>query len=214
MENNNLELWNRVTKIDPKHTKKVSVQGKQPFTNIDTYYLLQRATEEFGIYGKDFGIKSMAWSETVITDTVLLNLDAVFFYPNGEFPIRNSLKLSYMTKLTYVKIDEDCPKKLMTNTIAKALSYIGFGASVFLGQWEDANFVNDMLGTFTMISPEQRVELSKLIQETSTDLEKFNNSFFISKLADLPIKEFEKAKAMLISKKNKMSKDETIIKTN
>jgi hypothetical protein len=206
MNKENLELWNRVTKIDPKHTKKVKVQGKQPFTNIDTYYLLQRATEEFGSYGKGFGIKSMSWSDLVIGDTTLLILDAVFFFPDGEFPIRNSLKMAYMTQKGYMMIDEDAPKKLTTNTIAKALSYIGFGASVYLGQWEDAAYVNEMLGTFTMITPEQRVELSKLIQDTNTDLIKFNESFSINTLTDLPIKDFEKAKAMLMSKKAKMSK--------
>lgn len=202
-KNTNLELWNRVTKIDPKFTKKVSVKGKQPFTNIDTYYLIQRATEEFGTYGKAFGIKEMKWTETVIQDTTVLNLDAVFFYPDGEFPIRNSLKMAYMTQQNYLKIDEDTPKKLMTNTIAKALSYIGFGASVFLGQWEDANYVNEMVGTFTMISAEQRIELSKMIQDTNTDLKKFNDSFLIDTLSDLPVKDYEKAKAMLQTKLNK-----------
>ena len=203
MSKQNLELWERVTKIDPKHTKKVSVKGKQPFTNIDTYYLLQRATEEFGSYGKGFGIKSMTWSETTIADTILLNLEATFFFPDGEFPIRNSLKMAYMTQKGYMMIDEDCSKKIMTNTIAKALSYIGFGASVYLGKWEDQNYVNEMLGTFEMITPQQRGELAKLIQDTNTDIQKFNESFMIDTLADMPIKDFEKAKAMLMSKARK-----------
>jgi len=204
MDKQNIELWDRVTKIDPKHTKKVSVTGKQPFTNIDTYYLIKRATEEFGSYGKGFGIKSMDWNETTVGETILLNLNAVFFFPDGEFPIRNSLKMAYMTKQNYMKIDEDCAKKLTTNTIAKALSYIGFGASVYLGQWEDASYVNEMYGTFEFISEEQRRELAKLVQDSKADLAKFNDSFSINTLSDLPIKDFEKAKAMLLSKLNKI----------
>ena len=199
----NLELWDKVSKTDPKFTKKVNVTGKPAFTNIDTYYLIEKATEQFGSYGKGFGISSMEWSDMTIGDTVLLSVDAVFFYPDGSFPIRNSMKLSYMTKQNYIKIDEDAPKKLMTNTIAKALSYIGFGVDIFLGKYEDANYVNEMMGTFEMINGEQRNELSKLIQDTETDLKKFNDNYMIDNLSELPIKEFQKAKAMLITKLNK-----------
>lgn len=202
-----LNLWDKVSKTDPKYTKKVNVTGKPAFTNIDTYYLLQEATKEFGSYGKGFGIKSMQWSTETFGDTIIQTLDAVFFYKDGEFPIRNSLKYVYMTKQQYLKVDEDCPKKLMTNTIAKALSYIGFGADIFLGKFEDANYVNEMMGTFEMISQEQIKELLSLIKKTDTDVIKFNANFAISKLSDLPIKDFQKAKAMLQAKFNKMKKD-------
>lgn len=204
MKESNNTLWESVTKTDPKFTKKVSVAGKPAFTNIDTYYLIQEATKQFGAYGKGFGIKSMEWSNEAFGDTVIQTLDAVFFYDECEFPIRNSLKYVYMTKQQYLKVDEDCPKKLMTNTIAKALSYIGFGADIFLGKFEDANYVNEMMGTFEMISQEQRVELSNMIQNSQSDLAKFNESFSIENLAELPIKDYQKAKALLQAKLNKM----------
>jgi len=196
-------LWERSSKTDPKYTKKVSVAGKPAFTNIDTYYLIQQATKEFGSYGDGFGIKSMEWSSESFGDTVIQTLDAVFFYKDNEFPIRNSLKFVYMTKQQYLKVDEDCPKKLMTNTIAKALSYIGFGADIFLGKFEDANYVNEMIGTFEMISGQQRQELTQMIQDSQTDLIKFNDNYAINNLSELPIKEFQKARAMLQSKLNK-----------
>ena len=204
-------IWDKNFNIDPKFTKNVRVQGRQPFTNIDTYYLLKVATEQFGSYGTGFGINKMEWSEREFKDgTVIMTLDAEFFYVNDDkksvFPIRNSLKYGYSTKNGYYKIDEDVPKKLMTNTIAKALSYLGFGASVYMGMYEDFAYINEVSADFTYISNEQRVELSKLIQETDTDLIKFNKSFGIAKLSDLPISQHNKALAMLNSKKAKMKR--------
>ena len=37
---------------DVKYTKQVNAPGKPNFTNIDTYWLIQEATKEFGLYGK------------------------------------------------------------------------------------------------------------------------------------------------------------------
>ena len=70
----NIELWNSVSDVNLKYTKRVNVPGKTAFTNIDSYELIRMATEKFGSYGKGFGIKSMAWSEKQIEDTVLLVL--------------------------------------------------------------------------------------------------------------------------------------------
>ena len=204
-------IWDKNFNIDPKFTKNVRVQGKQPFTNIDTYYLLKVATEQFGSYGAGFGIDKMEWSEKEFKDgTIIMTLDAEFFYISDDkksvFPIRNSLKYAYSTKNGYYKIDEDVPKKLMTNTIAKALSYLGFGASVYMGLFEDVDYVDMVNADFTFISNDQRVELSRLIQETQTDLSKFNASFSISKLTELPVSQYNKAVALLNSKKAKLSK--------
>jgi hypothetical protein len=205
-------IWEKNFDVNPRFTKKVSVAGKPSFTNIDTYYLLEVATKQFGAYGSGFGISKAEWSEREFKDgTILMIINAIFFYYDDagerqEFPIRNSLKYVYNTKQGYLKIDEDAPKKLMTNTISKALSYLGFGASIYMGMWEDFAYINEVSADFTMINNDQRVEISKLIQDTDTDLAKFNESFGIGKLTDLPISQYNKAIALLNSKLNKMKK--------
>ena len=60
-----------------------------------------------------------------------------------------------------------------------------------------------------MIDNNQRVELSKMIQDTQTDLAKFCESFVIDNLSELPIKDYQKAKAMLQSKLNKQNASNT-----
>jgi hypothetical protein len=206
----NTKIWDSNFDVAPEFTKRVTVNGRQPFTNIDTYYLLQQATKEFGSYGKGFGLSSLEWSEKEFKDgTILMYLDAVFFYNGAEFPIRNSLKYVYNTKGGYLKIDEDAPKKLLTNTIAKSLSYIGFGASVYMGKFDDFAYVDELSKELTLISTKQRQEITKLIDEAKVDLIKFNESFSISKLTDLKESDFNKAIAMLQAKLRKIKKDES-----
>ncbi len=183
----NLKLWNNNQDVDIKFTKKVNVPGKQPFTSIDTYELIRMATKEFGEYGKGFGIKSMVWKEQEFGETVLLTLDALFFFDGGEFPIRNSLKQVYKTKSGYLMVDEDAPKKIMTNTIAKALSYLGFGASAYLGMFEDDNYINEMLsGAIVVIQPMDVQKLLKGISYYESDKNKVLSTFGITHLKDLP----------------------------
>ncbi|MDD3443185.1 MAG: DUF1071 domain-containing protein [Sulfurimonas denitrificans] len=89
--------------------------------------------------------------------------------------------------------------KTVMRCLVKNLAMFGLGLYIYAG--EDLPEVAEQ-----SISEAQRVELSKLIQETSSDLAKFNDTFGISTLADMPVSYFEKAKALLVSKKNKKPK--------
>ena len=149
-KNENLKLWNDTKVIDPKHSKDVSVSGKPNFTNIDAYYLLERATEKFGAYGKGFGLKELNIEEVHLGDTILIKLSGTFFYDGGEFPVYNAMKLMYKTSKGYDKVDEDAYKKIITNTIGKSLSYLGFAADVYMGKFEDANYLQEITQDFAL----------------------------------------------------------------
>ena len=144
----NLTLWEAVRTVDPKYTKDVNVSGKQPFTNIDAYYLIETATKHFGTYGKGFGLRDVTIDEVTLGGTVLAKLHGEFYYPGGSFPVFNALKILYPAKGGYTKIDEDAYKKIITNTLSKALSYLGFGADVYMGRFEDAGYVQEVTQMF------------------------------------------------------------------
>ena len=195
---NNLELWNSVYDVDLKFTKQVRVPGKQPFTSIDTYQLIKMATEKFGEYGKGFGIKSMSWSEKEVGDTTLTMLDVIFFFPGGEFPYRNSLKSVYKTKAGYMMIDEDAPKKIITNTIGKCLSMLGFGAAVYLGEFEDQEYMNELMASQeTLINPADVQKLIKGINYYKVDKAEVLKHFVITHLKELPAAELQECEALI-----------------
>lgn len=192
-------------KTNPQYTKRVNVQGKQAFTNIDTYYLIEEATKAFGLFGKGWGLKSTQYEKETIGETILLVLHATFFFRDGEFPISNAIKMAYKTKAGYMQIDEDAWKKLETNTIAKALSRIGFGADVYMGEFDDAAYVQEAYEDTVEINRDQLAVITRLIAQTKTDTVKFREAFGIEKIANLLVRDYEKAVTMLQAK---LKKDE------
>lgn len=134
----NMQLWNAVCKTDPKHTKQVTFGRK--FTAIDAMYQIQMATEQWGSFGKTWGIKSEAFNFHDVTGKHFLVYYADFYYPDGGFPIHSSM-LAISEK---GKPDEDCFKKLATDALTKGLSKLGFNADVFLGKFDDNKYVQQM----------------------------------------------------------------------
>jgi hypothetical protein len=145
MENNNLELWNKVEKTNPKYTKKANVGGNN-ITSIAPQYQIKNVTEQFGTYGKNWGFKKLEFDYTLASEFGLVVLDAIFFYPDGEFPIKNAQKLFMDNAKT--KIDDNFAKKLETDTLTKAISKLGFNADIFLGLFDDVKYLADVTKEF------------------------------------------------------------------
>ena len=122
----NLDLWNKFRTPDPKYTKEVKFG--RGFTAIDPQYQLRLATEEWGPYGTGWGLRDVTF--TPFEGSMMMQGE--FFYPDGWFPIAVDMKW---------KADNDTLKKLMTNARSKALSMLGFGADVFMGMFDDVEYV-------------------------------------------------------------------------
>lgn len=135
--NTNLDLWNAVCTTPKSKTKAVSFGRK--YTSVNPQYQIRCATEQFGHYGSTWGFKTIENETMKIGDEILLTIKAVFYYPNGEFPITNSTKL-----VSKNKIDTDAYKKLETDTLTKALSRLGFNADIFEGLYDDPNYVSQI----------------------------------------------------------------------
>jgi hypothetical protein len=141
---NNLKLWDKVEKTNPDYTKKANVKGNQ-ITSIAPQYQIKQATEQFGSYGEKWGFRTMEFDYT-LANIGMLTFTAVFYYPNGEFPIVNSVQLFKDGAQT--KIDDDFAKKVETDTLTKALSKLGFNADIFLGKFDDIKYVTEMKKEF------------------------------------------------------------------
>ena len=201
------DFYKSVQKTNPAMTKNQKTGGRT-VTSIDPYYQQENATKEWGLYGKTWGIKDTSIKIRMYGTTEIMTLNGVFWFPEGEFPYSVSEKSFYISSKGNDIIDMDVEKKLYTSFKSKCLSLLGFNTDIFLGKFEDQNYVNEVYGETTMINVPQTQELIKLIQDTETELEAFLKAFSINKLSDMPIKDFEKAKAMLLSKLNKMKKNE------
>lgn len=142
---NNLELWSKVEKTNPKYTKKANVKGNN-ITAISPQYQIKNVTEQFGCYGKTWGFKELNFDYTLSETLGLVVLHAVFYYPGGEFPIKNATSLFMDNAKT--KIDDNFAKKLETDTLTKAISKLGFNADIFMGLFDDVRYLAEVTKEF------------------------------------------------------------------
>ena len=154
----NLNLWHKVEKTNPKYTKQANVGGNK-ITSIAPQYQIMNVTEQFGSYGKTWGFKNIELDYTLVPEFNLIVFKAVFFYPDGEFPTINSIKM-FMDNAK-LKIDDNFAKKLETDTLTKAISKLGFNADIFMGKFEDTRYLAEIKKEFA--------EPTKVIENISDD---------------------------------------------
>lgn len=153
-ENKNLSLWKKVKETDGQFTKKVNQRGG--YTSITPQYQIQEATKAFGPYGKGWGFESIDMDYSAIDAIGLVLVKAVFFYVlDGEkntFPVNNSWPAKQGAR-----VDPDFVKKAETNTMGKALSKLGFNADVFMGQFDDPNYVEEVTNKKNLEKAEDKI---------------------------------------------------------
>ena len=142
---NNLELWNKVERTNPKYTKKANVKGNN-ITAIAPQYQIKNVTEQFGSYGTSWGFKSLEFDYTLTESLGLVILHAVFYYPGGEFSIKNAQSLFMDNAKT--KVDDNFSKNLETDTLTKAISKLGFNADIFMGLFDDVKYLAEVTKEF------------------------------------------------------------------
>ena len=142
---NNLDLWGKVEKTNPTHTKKANVRGNK-ITAIAPQHQIKNATEQFGAYGSKWGFNAISFDYSMLEKTGIVVFNGVFYFPNGEFPITSSISAYKDGAMT--KPDADFAKKVETDALTKALSKLGFNADVFMGMYDDHKYVSMMQDEF------------------------------------------------------------------
>jgi len=175
---NNLDLWDSVSKTDPAFTKQAS-KGAHNFTSVAPMYQNKKATEQFGVQGIGWGVVvgSEVFTEKEYGTTTILSYDATMFFildgQRGEIPIHASEKSCYKTngykgKEGYMKIDDEVRKKVVTNAKTKGLSELGFSADIFMGMFDDPNYVDYLNFEMSLEKADDRE------QESKNKIEEFN----------------------------------------
>jgi len=143
----NLALWTKVEKTDPKHTKPITGKSYQG-TSPKPYHLIHKATEVFGPCG-------IGWGFTIVdervedagAERVSIARVRVWYKWNGK---RGEVEHVGGTPFSGVRSsgkpysDEDAPKKSVTDALVKALSLIGFAGDIFIGRYDDSKYVNNL----------------------------------------------------------------------
>lgn len=165
-ENQNMKLWNTVSKTDPRHTKRINIRGG--ITSIDAQYQIQRATESFGPVGIGWGF---------------ISGQPIFFENDKKMPIviipvtlwhgdrENSFGPIYGACDLFIqntKPDTDAIKKATTDALTKGLSLLGFSSDVFLGRFDDNKYVSQLMAEFTGKPEITKEEAIKMLNEAKS----------------------------------------------
>ena len=173
MSDKNMQIWNRVEKTDTRYTKDAKVGGQQ-ITSLNGTAIIMKATEIFGPVGIGFG-----W--TVLEER--FDKGAEIFVGEGDkratlgFELNHTVKIRfwikqdgergefeqygctpYLYKSKYgTTTDGEAPKKSLTDAIKKSLSMLGFSADVFLGMFDDKDYVNALADEQAIEQAEDKV---------------------------------------------------------
>ena len=141
----NKALWQRVCVTDPKAVK--AITGKQYSGNSPKpYWIIERLTDEFGPCGIGWGFNILNERIERFSDTDTLHIAVVRLWylldgKRGELEQIGQTKASYTTSKGSFLLDEDAPKKSVTDALIKCASYLGFAGDIFSGRWDDSKYV-------------------------------------------------------------------------
>lgn len=138
----NLNLWAKHADIDPAFTKPITGKAYKG-TSPNPQYVIRCLTDMFGPVGQGFGWDVVAEDFTPLAGETLHWCRIRFWHTDraNTFDSYGQTKASYTTSSGKIMVDEDAPKKSLTDAIIKAASHIGIGANIFLGRWDDQKYV-------------------------------------------------------------------------
>lgn len=158
----NTELWDKLGRTDPAHTKQFKRAGGFSGTAIKPMWAYKRMTEEFGPCGKGWGIGEPSFQVVPGPEgEMLVYCTASVWYiaadesgPHTVFGVGGDKAVG---KNKYgLTGDDEAFKKAFTDAITNALKMIGVGADVHMGMFDDSKYVNALKGEFSEKADEPR----------------------------------------------------------
>lgn len=152
-EKQNLKIWSGFGKTDPRFVK----QGTKGMSAIDAYYMFQQATKTFGPVGIGWGYEEESEDYrngaaiydkegNIIGNEInhVVRIKLWYMLDGNRGELRSIGSTPYMYKSKYgVTSDEEAAKKSLTDAIKKGLSMLGLCSDVYMGMFEDQQYVAD-----------------------------------------------------------------------
>jgi hypothetical protein len=201
-----MKMWRSVCVTDPSAVK--AITGKQYKGNSPRpYWVIQRATETFGPCGIGWGVEVVSERFERFTDEALhVALVRVWYELDGK---RGVIEQMGQTKAAYTSaagkhiVDEDAPKKSVTDGMVKCLSMLGFAGDIFSGQWDDSAYVQwaaqeTQRREQPVVSDKQAADIDALISEVGADRVAF--LAWVAQMAGRDVKAVAEIPAAAVSK--------------
>ena len=144
MPNKNMKIWETLSKTNPEFTKPLPGYGGKRLTTIDPMYQIQMMTDLFGPVG-------LGWKYKVdykYIDGLVFAEVTIKYFTNEWHEYGPVCSVQNLSKKNG-NLDDEAPKKAMTDAMTKAFSHLGMSADVFLGKFDDSKYVEQMKQEFS-----------------------------------------------------------------
>ena len=148
----NKRYWDLLKKTNPKFTKRIN-KGFGEITTIDPQWQIGKMTEVFGPVGIGWGYTvQYTYTEQLVFAEVSIWTEA---YSNIYGPVCSVQKLWRKTGA----LDDEAPKKAMTDAMTKAFSHLGVSADVFLGMFDNSKYVEKVAAEYKSLNKSKVTEM-------------------------------------------------------
>lgn len=152
----NTKLWDTLGKTDPAHTKAFKRSGGFSGTALKPMWVWKRLTEQFGPFGEGWGCDQPTF-QVVPTATEILVYCTVSAWHGGRANVLWGVggdKVLTVNKYGPVS-DDEAFKKAFTDALMNAFKFVGVGADIHMGMFDDNKYVNEVRAEFAG-EPEKR----------------------------------------------------------
>jgi len=138
-----LKIWNALEKTNPLHTKKAPSKYGKTITTIDAMHQIKNMTAAFGPVGKgwSYDVKYHYAEKLIFAEVKIRYCLQGEWYSYG--PVCSVAPLGNNRGL-----DDEAPKKAMTDALTKAFSHLGLNADIFLGKFDNNKYVQEVTEHF------------------------------------------------------------------
>jgi len=221
----NLKLWDDVKTPDPSYTKGFTGAGGFSGTSVNGVYTVRQLTEYFGKIGSGWGYEIIeddfhnghtVFNEQgdsvglVSVHTLKINFwymeagEKKSFQQYGHTPF-----ITYSRKFKSMSTDMEYAKKSLTDAISKAASLLGFNADVFMGKFDDRDYLQEVVDDYDIKESDDKVQTA--IDQRQEYEKLFKDNLALIKTA-VSMNELEKVFASIVRKSKRRGDDDGIRK--
>jgi hypothetical protein len=147
----NLRIWNRLGKTDPAHTKQFSRAGGFKGTAIKPIWITRRLTELFGPCGQGWGFEKPEFQlVNTPTDTLVYCTATAWYMSEGKqhfvYGVGGDKVVAQRQSGAFC--DDEAFKKAFTDALGNAFKFVGVGADVHMGLFEDSKYLAEVAAEF------------------------------------------------------------------
>ncbi len=204
MKNN--EIWEKL-KRPPKDALKTIRGGRlKGMSDVNPQWRYQAMTDQFGPCGIGWKYEIIkVWSEQGSDCQTFAFAEIALYISDKDRwsdPIPGIGGSMLVTKESNGLYSSDEGYKMaVTDALSVAMKMIGVAADIYAGRWDGSKYKDEPKRDSPVITTDQHTELSDLINETETDIDKFLAHFKSQRLDLLSVDQYAVAKRLLEKKR-------------